>query len=172
MFYGNIGVLVHVNDCCDFADPSERYKWVDDLSLLEIVNLVTIGLSSYNFHNHVASDVGIDQYYIDPANLKSQTSLNKIASWTEMKKMKLNEDKTKIMIFNETTKNDFTTRLIINDHILEIITETELLGVVISSDLSWKKNTKQLVQRAYRRTILLHKLFDFAVPEEAFFSTW
>ena len=39
-------------------------------------------------------------------------------------------------------------------------------GVVISSDLSWKKNTKQLVQRAYRRTILLHKLFEFAVPEE------
>ena len=68
------------SDSCDFVDPSERYKWVDDLSLLEIVNLVTIGLSSYNFHNHVASDVGIDQYYIDPANFKSQTSLITIHS--------------------------------------------------------------------------------------------
>ena len=51
-------------------------------------------------------------------------------------------------------------------YVLEIINETELLGVVISSDLTWKSNTKQLVKRAYNRTILLHKLFEFVVPEK------
>ena len=163
----SMGILEYLSmssDSCDFSDPSDRYKWVDDLSLLEIVNLVTIGLSSYNFHNHVASDVGIDQYFIDPVNLKSQSYLNQIAIWTENKKMLLNEEKTKIMIFNTTDNNQFTTRLTINNHLLDIINETELLGVLISSDLTWRKNTKQLVQRAYRRIILLHKLFEFAVP--------
>ena len=154
------------SDSCDFVDPSDRYKWVDDLSLLEIVNLVTIGLSSYNFLHHVASDVGIDQYFIDPNNLKSQTYLNKISTWTENKKMKLNEDKTKIMIFNATDNYQFTTRLSVNNHSLEIINETDLLGVVISSDLTWRSNTRLLVQRAYKRIILLHKLFEFAVPEK------
>ena len=165
----SMGILEYLSlssDSCDFSDPSDRYKWVDDLSLLEIVNLVTIGLSSYNFHNHVASDVGVDQYFINPANLKSQSYLEQIAIWTENKKMLLNEEKTKIMIFNTTTNNQFTTRLTINNHVLDIIDETELLGVVISSDLTWRKNTKQLVQRAYRRVILLHKLFDFAVSEK------
>ena len=42
------------------VDQSLRYKWVDDLSILEIVNLVNIGLATYNFRFHVASDVGID----------------------------------------------------------------------------------------------------------------
>ena len=37
-FMGILEYLSMSNDCCDFADPSERYKWVDDLSLLEIVN--------------------------------------------------------------------------------------------------------------------------------------
>ena len=133
---------------------------------MEIVNLVTIGLSSYNFKSHVASDVGIDQYFMDPRNLRSQSYLSQISTWTENKKMKLNEDKTKIMIFNTTDNYQVTTRLTVNNVLLDIISETDLLGVVISSDLTWRSNTKLLVQRAYKRIILLHKLFEFAVPEK------
>ena len=105
------------SDSCDFVNPSDRYKWVDDISLLEIINLVTIGLSSYNFKNHVASDVGIDQYFMDPRNLRSQSYLSQISTWTENKKMKLNEDKTKIMIFNTTDNYQVTTRWTVNNYI-------------------------------------------------------
>ena len=40
--------------------------FLDDLSILEILNLISIGLSSYNFHNHVASDIGVELSYLDP----------------------------------------------------------------------------------------------------------
>ena len=44
--------------------------------------------------------------------------------------------------------------------------ETKLLGLIISSDLTWHKNTRMLVKKGYQRIIILQKLFEFAVPEE------
>ena len=140
---------------------SQKYKFVDDLLLLEIVNLVSIGISSYNIKSHVPSDIGPDQHYVPSENLKSQEYLNNISEWTNSKKMKLNAEKTSVMIFNETEKYQFTTRLCLNEAILEILEDTKLLGIIISSDLSWYKNTKMLVSKAYKRIILLKKLYEF-----------
>ena len=44
------------------------------------------------------------------------------------------------MIFNFTDLQ-FTTRLYLESNLLEIITETKLLGTIITSDLKWHKNT-------------------------------
>jgi hypothetical protein len=44
------------NDNTDFLSPEDKYKFVDDLSTLELIILIMVGLSSYNFKNHVASD--------------------------------------------------------------------------------------------------------------------
>ena len=162
---GIIEYLSLSSSSAQFVDPSERYKWVDDLSILEIVNLVNIGLASYNFRDHVASDIGIDQLYLNPNHLKSQSYLNEIFEWTEQQKMKLNVSKTKIMVFNETNKYQFTTRLKLNENLVEIIHETDLLGVKVSADLTWRANTKSLVSRANSRIILLLKLFEFQVPQ-------
>ena len=54
---------------------------MDDLSVLELVMLTSL-LTEYNFKQHVASDVGIDELYVDPENLTTQNTLNNIASWT------------------------------------------------------------------------------------------
>ena len=37
--------------------------------------------------------------------------------------------------------------------------------MVISADLTWRKNTKRIVQKSYQRIIILKKLFEFNVPE-------
>ena len=164
----SMGIFEYLSQSSSSAqcvDQSLRYKWVDDLSILEIVNLVNIGLSTYNFRLHVASDVGIDQHFLSPQNLQSQSYLNDIFEWTNENKMKLNIDKTKVMIFNTSNNYQFMTRLTISGRTIETISETELLGVKISSDFSWRSNTKSLVTRAYRRIILIQKLFQFNVPQ-------
>ena len=48
--------------------------------------------------------------------------------------------------------------------ILQILDDTKLLGVIISADLTWRKNTKRLVLKSYQRTIILKKLYEFQVP--------
>ena len=51
-----LGILEYMsqsNNSSDCVDSGDRFKFVDDLTILEIVNLLTIGLSSYNIKNHV-----------------------------------------------------------------------------------------------------------------------
>ena len=69
----------------------------NDLSVLELINLIKVGVASYNFKNHMASDIGIDQLYIPSEKIKSHSYMDNISGWTVDKKMKLNEDKTKLM---------------------------------------------------------------------------
>ena len=131
--FGILEYLAQTNFNTDFLTPAEKYKFVDDLSILEIVNLLTIGMCSYNMKAHVASDIISESTYIPAQNLKSQHYLQNIQDWTENQKIKLNEDKTKQMIFNFTNTFQFSTRNTINGKNVEILDKTKLLGVVITN---------------------------------------
>ena len=157
---------VQSNDNADHVPEDERYKFVDDMSLLELLNLLLIGLSYYDFKNHVASDIGIDQYYVPPENIKSQQSLSQIEAWTSEKLMKLNVSKTKYMIFNFTSDFQFATRLSLENQLIDCVQETTLLGTIITSDLKWSKNTDMLVRKASKRMVILQKLKSFNVANE------
>ena len=106
---GGIEYLVNSNDNAEFLDDDEKFKYVDDLSILELVCLAGL-LCEYNFRFHVASDIGIDSYYLPPHSFNTQNSLNKINEWTQDNLMALNGDKSKYIIFNR-AKADFNTRL-------------------------------------------------------------
>ena len=147
----------------DFLDPDLQYKFIDDLSVLEVINLISVGLTDYNFRFHVASDIGVDQFFLPTNNIQAQNILDKIQNWTEQNKMKLNGKKTTIMIFNKTYNYQFATRLYVENRLLEIIDEILLLGTVITNDLSWHRNTDRLVKKAYSRMTILRKLYSFNV---------
>ena len=163
---GTLGIeeyLSQSNDSAQFLDPDLKYKFIDDLSLLEIINLLSIGLSSYNCRNHVPSDIGIESNYIEKSNLQSQDYLDELSRWTANKQMKLNTKKSKYMIFNFSKNNTFNCRLNLEGDVLDQVHEVRLLGLVLRDDLSWKSNTNSLVKRAYSRMIILKNLFQFAV---------
>ena len=135
-----------------------RFKFEDDLSVLEKLNLVLLGLSSYNFWNHVASDVGINQKFLPSSHIQSQENLNQIQRWTHKKKRKLNVEKSKLMVFNFTNKSQFATSLYLENVLLETITEIKLLA-------KWNQNTELLVKRSYQRMLILHKLYSFNIAD-------
>ena len=43
----------------------------------------------------------------------------------------------------------------------EVVEEIKLLGIIITSDMKWHKNTSQLVERGYRRLWMLRNLKRF-----------
>jgi hypothetical protein len=53
---GNWEFLSQTNDNANCVPEEDRFKFVDDLTTLEIINLLTIGLSSLYMKNHVPSD--------------------------------------------------------------------------------------------------------------------
>ena len=75
--------------------------------------------------------------------------------------MKLNEDKTKQMIFNFTTNKQLSTRTKLNNTNIEIVEKTKLLGLVLTNDLKWEENTELLVKKANSRIHVLRKCSNF-----------
>jgi hypothetical protein len=163
--FGLLEYKSNSNDNVDHVPSDMRFKFVDDLSVLEKLNLILLGLSSYNFHNHVASDIGINQKYLPSNHPQSQEYLNQIEQWTDKNKMKLNVEKSKVMIFNFTEDYQFATRLYLENVLLETITQTKLLGTIIQSDLKWYENTEMIVKRSYQRMLILHKLYAFNISD-------
>ena len=158
---GNLEYSSQTNFNTEYLTTDEKYKFVDDLSIIEIINLLTIGLSSYNMKAHVASDIQSDSTFIPPENLESQSYLKKLSAWTDNQKMKLNEEKTKQMIFNFTNNYQFSTRNQLNNTNVEVIEKTKLLGTIITNDLKWEENTSFLVKKANSRMQLLRKCVTF-----------
>ena len=95
----------------------------------------------------------------------TSTTRDQIENWTTENKMKLNVEKSKLMVFNFTEDYQFSSRLYLEDNLLEIITSTRLLGTIISSDLKWFENTEMLVKRAYQRMVILHRLYSFNIED-------
>ena len=71
--WGILEYLSLSNDNTSYLSMQEKYKYIDDLSILEKVNLLCIGLSTYNFKQNVASDIPHDGFFLDPENLKPRT---------------------------------------------------------------------------------------------------
>ena len=159
-----LGILEYLsqsNNSADLVSVEDRFKFVDDLSLLEIVDLLTVGITSYNLKQHVPSDVPVHNQYIPAENLTSQHWLDQINEWTVNQKMMLNEKKTKNLFFNFTDKYQFSTRILLNDEIVETLENTRLLGTIISDDLRWELNTKNIVKKANARMELLRRVASF-----------
>ena len=138
--------------------PYEKFELIDDLSTLKLINLLSIGLASNNYHSHAPSDIAVGKLFIDPNNIKSQSYLEKIKKWTESKQMKLNKNKTNYSIINFSAKYQFDTRLNIGGSIVEQISDTKILGRKIKDDLTWKSNTEMPTKKAYMRMVILTKL--------------
>ena len=80
---------------------------------------------------------------------------------TDGQKMKLNESKTKSIIFNFTRNKRFTTKLQVNNANFAIVNEAKVLGTVLTNNLCWNKNTAELVKKGFKRMQLLYTAANF-----------
>ena len=152
---------------CDVADSipkDDKYRYFDDLQLTEVVTLSGL-LISYDFWNHVASDVAIDQLFLKPSDTNIQNHLDNLQKWTADNQCMINATKSDFIIFSRSQDN-FTTRLSINNETLNRVNSICLLGLWISEDMSWDLNTREVCKKAYMRTSMLSKLKYVGVQRE------
>ena len=126
------------------------------MSILEQVILADV-LMEYNFWEHVASDIGVDQRYLPPQGLETQLNLDKIVMWTDDNLMLLKESKTNYIIFTRSNQ-DFATRLTLNNKLIERQKYVKLLGVWLQEDGGWGKQVKETCKKAFARMSFLSKL--------------
>ena len=169
---GNWEFLSQTNDNADCVPTEDRFKFVDDLSTIEVINLLTIGLSSLYMKNQVPSDIPVHGQFVDSGNTKSQQYLNQINEWTENQKMVISQKKTKAMIINFTDNYQFTTRLQLKGENIEVLNKMKILGTIINDKLTWDENCSYLIKKVNARMQLLRGVQSFGASNEEMVHLW
>ena len=169
---GNWEYLSQTNDNAECVPVEDRYKFVDDLSTIEIINLLTIGLSSLYVKNHIPSDLPTHGQYVNNNNTKSQQYLNKINEWTENHKMIISQKKTKAMIINFTDNYQFSTQLQLKGENIEIVDKMKILGTIVTNRLSWNENCDLLIRKVNARMALLRGVLSFGASNQEMVHLW
>ena len=142
-------------------------KWIDDMTAAESIHLKeNLSLNPnpvqpLQYHER-------NGYYLPPNKSELQTLLNNLEAYTKQYQMKLNETKTKAILFNRATKYDFQPKLTLkgDQTQLEVVEEVCLLGVKVRSDLSWKSNTAAMCKTAYARLWMLRRLKPLGASDD------
>ena len=65
------------------------------------------------------------------------------------------------MAFNFSKDKKFSTDVKLRNEIIETVSETKLLGTIITNDLKWNRNTENIVKETNKRMRLLNKASKF-----------
>ena len=142
--------------------------YVDDLTLAKSINLEKNLKKSIeselvrplNFHERT-------EHILPVVNNVMQKEVKELETYCNKYKMKINNKKTKVMLFNSKIKTDFQPKIFLQDgSLLEVVEEVKLLGVIITSDLKWKKNTKNIIIKAYKRMWMVKRLKSMGVKTD------
>ena len=149
------------NDNADMINEEDRFKFVDDLTSLKIINLLCIQISANDIRSHVPSDIPVHNDYIKRELLQSQKNISLLNNGTKKKTyFEYEKDQDydiqfykKKQVYSECLKEDNAN--------IEVVNEMKLLGTIITDDLKWESNTSYLTKKAYNRMQLLHNVSKY-----------
>ena len=98
-----------------------------------------------------------------------QKQLDDLCRYANENEMKLNSEKTKVMLFNVAKRNDFMPEIRVKDESqnIEVVEEFKLLGVVVTSDLKWDANTNAITKKAYKRLWMIRRLKNLGLKSSS-----
>ena len=102
-----------------------------------------------------------------PSNPELQISADSLVAWTEQNHMRVNESKTKEMLIYFGTKHNPSelARIHINSKEIERVESFKLLGIVLSSDLSWSAQDDYMLRKVAKRMYCIHYLVRARVKD-------
>ena len=121
--------LVYIND---LLTPFSIYKYVDDSTIFEIYNPTSVSVL--------------------------QQSAAIIANWSIDNGMRINILKTREMIIVFFRDPVFLPYINIDGAAIERVSQVKVIGVTLSSDLSWNAHVDGIVSKARKRVFLIYQL--------------
>ena len=147
--------------------PSVKVKFIDDGSVPVSVDLSDL-VPDHTDRQRPLSFRERAGLVLPRENNLLQFYIHDVETFASNNNMIIIKKKTQGMLFTFSRKLDFPPEIFFsNGSFLETISETTLLGVVITDDLKWKKNTSHICTKARQKLWMLRRLIllDFSVHE-------
>ena len=142
-------------------------KFVDDLTLAESLilkdSVVSVPLSARPQPDPYHARTG---HALNPGKSEVIKQINLVNQYAQENEMKVNLGKTKFMLFNQGKNIDFQPLHTIEGSEIEHVEETKLLGLVITSDLKFDKNTDFIVKKAFKKLWMLKRLKNLGATSD------
>ena len=98
-------------------------------------------------------------HILPPENNLLQFYIEDTENFASENKMVINKKKTKVISFNKSRKWDFPPELKFSDGApIEYVPDTKLVGVILSENLSWSKNTSYICDKARQKIWMLRRM--------------
>ena len=81
--WGILEYLSQSNNSADCVPEIDRAKFMDDLTILEVIFLANVGLASHNIRNNIPTNIANHNQFIPSEHLKTQEYVQTIDRWTE-----------------------------------------------------------------------------------------
>jgi hypothetical protein len=140
--------------------PKTHMKFVDDMTLAGALNLKECLVPNPDVNQPLPLAYhDRTQHVLPESNNDMQDQLDRLIQYCKDKSMKINYEKTKVVLFNTARNYDFMPKLSVKKDIhLEVVEEFKLLGLIFQSNLRWQANTDYMCQKAYSRLWMLRRL--------------
>ena len=146
--------------------PYSHMKFIDDLSLVKSLNLRDCLVTNPNpIHPVTFRD---RTHHLLPSSAGDmQTQLDDLHTHSQEHQMRINHNKSKVIIFNTARNYDFVPKLTLPDmgggEYLEVVEHFKLLGVMVRSDTRWYDNTNYICKKGYGRLWMMRRLKKLGV---------
>ena len=162
----NVGELITCKR--NFRTANQLHlKFVDDLTLAESLilkdSVVSVPLSARPQPDPYRARTG---HSLIPGKSEVLKQINLVNDYAYENEMKLNLSKTKFMLFNQCKSIDFQPIQSLEGSEIEYVEETKLLGLVLTSDLKFDKNTDYIVKRAFKKLWMLKRLKNLGASSD------
>ena len=88
-------------------------------------------------------------------------------------KLKINKKKTKTLSFIKSRKWDFPPEVTFSDGTaIENITHTKLVGVILSQDLRWERNTAYICEKARSKLWIIRRMANLGLDTHTLFDVY
>ena len=153
---------------------AKKVKYVDDGTVALSINLKKCLVSDPNsgWQRPLVYRERTEHILPHTSNLL-QFYLSDAERFSNQNKLKINKQKTQVMLFNKSRKWDFLPKLNFSDgKELEVISEIRLVGVVLSDDLSWHKNTQFICDKARLKLWILRRMVNLNLNHDQLFDVY
>ena len=152
---------------------SVTVEYVDDATAASRINLKTYLVPDNSSRPRPLNFRERCQLVLPSENNPLQYIISEAEKFTKDNKMLINKNKTQVIMFSRSRTLDFPPELTFEDgSLLKVVSEMKLLGVYITEDLKWKRNTDFIVSKAKQKIWIIRRLIQFKLSVQELFDVY